>query len=111
LLKLFFGVLAPTGSLREHVLKTRARYAADLARYEQNPRQLEAKFSGNPGMPYWLTTLSYGIAEARMIIAWCDETITSLERIEAQQARLPSLPNRCGNHRNRFVLKKGSSDA
>src|SRR5580658_9966786 len=29
LLKMFFGVLAPPGSLREHLRRTRARYAGD----------------------------------------------------------------------------------
>jgi len=94
LLKLFFGVLAPPGSLRAHLLATRARYAADLARYERNPQQLEANFAGNPGLPFWLTTLSYGMAEARMIVAWCDETIITLERLEAKQSRIASLPKR-----------------
>ena len=35
LLKLFFGRMAPVESMRSHVVETRARFAADLLRYEK----------------------------------------------------------------------------
>lgn len=80
LLKVFFGVLASPESLRSHVRQTRERYAADLERYNGYRPIVEAKFAGNPGLPFWFMPLSYGQREARMIIDWCDETLALLDR-------------------------------
>ncbi len=72
-------------------METRARYAADLHRYRTLPKLLEAKFAGNPGIPYWLTTLRYGIGEAEMIVAWCDQTLLTLDGLEAGKGAGPGV--------------------
>ena len=83
LLKLFFGQSAPTKTVRAHVLETRARYAVDLERYETSTRPtIHDRQRGKPGLPFYLSVLSYGIHEARMIVAWCDETLATLHELE-----------------------------
>lgn len=80
LLKLFFGRIAPVPTMRAHLLETRARYAADLERYEKTSKPvLFERQQGKPGLPFYLSVLSYGIHEARMIVAWCDETLAMLD--------------------------------
>jgi len=80
LLKLFYGNSTEPEVLMGHVAAWREEYASDLRRYEAMGPALEAEHGGHPGLPYWRMTLRYGIAEARMLIAWCDETIAELER-------------------------------
>jgi PadR family transcriptional regulator AphA len=83
LLKLFFGRMAPVESMREHVLATRARYAADLVRYEGLGPTISALHQGKPGLPFYRMAVSYGVREARMILEWCDETLEALDGVEA----------------------------
>lgn len=79
LLKIFFGRNATPGSVRAHVLKTRELYASDLARYEAMGPMIQQRAARDAGLPYYLMTLNYGIAEARAILAWCDETLAMLK--------------------------------
>jgi DNA-binding PadR family transcriptional regulator len=83
LLKLFFGETAERGVLAEQVRVWKQRYAADLQRYVGIEQKLEMMHGHDAGMPYWRMTVRYGMAEARMILAWCDETLGEMERIEA----------------------------
>jgi hypothetical protein len=43
--------------------------------------ELEASASGQPDLPYWLMTLRYGESEARSLIGWCDETLSTLREL------------------------------
>ncbi len=92
LLKLFFGRMAPVESMRRHVVETRARFAADLLRYEKTGRQLNERHQGKPNLPYYLIALNYGRREAQMIVDWCDETLAALAAIKpAKQAPKTAL--------------------
>ena len=82
LLKMFFGSRAERGALRGHVAAWQARYEEDLARYLEIERTLPAVRAGSPGLPYFLMTVRYGIAEARALLGWCGETLRELERLE-----------------------------
>lgn len=80
LLKLFFGQGAAIETMRAHVLETRARYAVDLERYEKTTRPaIHERQRGMPGLPFYLSAVSYGIHQARMVIAWCDKTLAMLD--------------------------------
>jgi PadR family transcriptional regulator AphA len=83
LLKVFFGDTAERGVLAEQVRAWRQRYAEDLERYVGIEQKLETMHGHEAGMPFWRMTVRYGMAEARMIVAWCDETIGEMERVEA----------------------------
>lgn len=85
LLKLFFGALIPSGSMRAQVLETRKRYAADLLRYEKIVTDVTRRAAGDPNLPFWLMTLSYGRTEARAIVSWCDETVAALDELATAQ--------------------------
>ena len=77
LLKLFFGRNAPAATLRALVAEERARYAADLKRYEAMGPEIASHKTGNEA--YYLMTLSYGLAEAKAIVGWCDKTLAALD--------------------------------
>ena len=92
LLKLFFGGQSDLESVRAQVLATRARYASDFERYIALEPMLNQRQGGNPGLPYFQMTLNYGIAEARAIIAWADQTLGSLDEIAATSTQQKEKP-------------------
>ncbi len=82
LLKLFFATNGDLARAHEQVLDQRARSVADLRRYEAIEAHLKAEQSGNPGLPFFLITLNYGLAEARAILAWADQTVAMLDQLQ-----------------------------
>jgi PadR family transcriptional regulator, regulatory protein AphA len=80
LLKVFFGSQAEKGVIAAQVELWRERYAADLKRYMGIERDLQKGQARNPSLPFSLITVRYGIAEARALIKWCDDTLWELEK-------------------------------
>ena len=80
LLKVFFGDKAERGVIAAHVVEQRERYEDNLQRYEAALLRMETQHAMHPAMPYWRMTVRYGIAEAKAVIAWCDETFVELEK-------------------------------
>jgi PadR family transcriptional regulator AphA len=80
LLKIFFGDQAQRGAIAAQVVARRERLEEDLQRYEAKLIWMETAMARHPGMPYWKMTVRYGIAEAKALIAWCDETFAELEK-------------------------------
>ena len=85
LLKLFFGNLGDVADTREQVLATRERFAADIQRYTALEPELRERQSRNPGLPYYRLTLNYGLAEARAVVSWADETLAALDKMTRQK--------------------------
>lgn len=79
LLKLFFGPLAGKEQMRALLVTKRDEMRADLKRFAEIAVGLPQKYAGHPGLPYWLMTVRYGIAEAKALIVWCDESLAVLE--------------------------------
>ncbi len=90
LLKLFFGNLAAPENVQEHITERRRLAAESLARFERMEPEMRREHAGHAGLPFWLMTLRYGIAEAQMTLAWCDETLAELARF-APGAEAPML--------------------
>jgi hypothetical protein len=80
LLKIFFGDQGLRGSIAAQVLAARSRYEEELERYEAKVVWMETAFARHPAMPYWKMTARFGIAEAKALIGWCDETLAELEK-------------------------------
>jgi len=80
LLKVFFGDRAERGAIAAQVMKKREQCVEDLKRYEEMLGMMETHQARNPAMPYWRMTARYGIAEAKAVRAWCDETLAELDK-------------------------------
>ncbi len=87
LLKLFFGSQIRTELSIEHVHRHRAVQVETLLKYEQTEAELKANWAGNPKLPYWLLTLSYGKHVSKALIDWCDEAIVLLEQLTRSQEK------------------------
>ncbi len=81
LLKLFFGANGSLECTREQVMAERERFRAALERYTLFEPEIRRRQAGRPALPFFLMTLRYGIAEAKAVIDWADETLRSLDEI------------------------------
>ena len=81
LLKVFFGSRAEPGVIAAQVELWRKRYASDLERYLEIEQIIPTIDEGNPGLPFFLMTVRYGIAEARALVGWCEETLLELAKL------------------------------
>jgi PadR family transcriptional regulator AphA len=80
LLKIFFGDRAERGAIAAQVVAERERCEKSLEWYEATMLVIETQQARHPAMPYWRMTLRYGIAEAKAVMVWCDETFAELEK-------------------------------
>jgi hypothetical protein len=82
MLRLFFGRRLGAEHCRQLVLDARAEAEAQLTQFDA----IRAEIAGEPETaadhPYWLLTVSAGEHAARATIAWADETVAELDRIE-----------------------------
>ncbi len=87
LLKLFLGGAGPRADSVAQVEHFRARQRELLDTYDGIERQLRKEMGGHPDFPYWLITLRYGQHRVRAMLAWCAETIATLQRPGARARR------------------------
>ncbi|MHB8304155.1 MAG: PadR family transcriptional regulator [Acidobacteriaceae bacterium] len=89
LLKLFFGrEAAPSvsiGHIREFQDKNR-RLLATLQQLETLGR---ARHSNHPHFPFWMLTLTYGVAQIRSALEWSESALAMLSSAEAAAASNP----------------------
>jgi PadR family transcriptional regulator AphA len=81
LLKLFFGKQIPVPSSIEHVRRYREIHVQLLRVLQETEAYIKDEEKEDPNLPYWLITLSYGKHDAQSSIAWCDETLATLEKL------------------------------
>ena len=86
LLKLFFGEEIPAKANIAHVEQFRELQRALLQKYAAIKKQITKENAGNPNLPFWLMTVSYGQHVSRALVQWCDETLAELNRL-AQSGR------------------------
>jgi DNA-binding PadR family transcriptional regulator len=79
MLKIFFGRLAPPGSIGQHVRRLRVQQEQLLATLGAIARQLRAERAGQPDLPYWLLTLSAGVERANALLDWSDDALATLK--------------------------------
>ena len=89
LLKLFFGSHAPVSASRENVEAFVATQEAALKVYAGITKELKRNRTGDPQLPFWMMTLSYGTHYSRALVKWGTETLKQLDAIERAGAKAP----------------------
>jgi PadR family transcriptional regulator AphA len=82
LLKLYFGTRVPVAKNIEHVRTFQQLQAQLLKKYETIEQHLQAGMTGNTDLLYPLLTLRYGIHRCKAMLAWCEDTLATLEKLE-----------------------------
>jgi PadR family transcriptional regulator AphA len=87
MLKLFFGREADPGVSIGHVLELQNKNRRMLAHLLELEAMAQASNSHNPGMPYWMLTLSLGITLTRAALEWGESASAQLAAMEAAAAQ------------------------
>jgi DNA-binding PadR family transcriptional regulator len=82
LLKLFFGREAAPGVSIDHIRELQDRNRRMLATLLEIETFAHAHQSQNPHQPYWMLTLSQGIAMTRAALDWGESALTQLTSME-----------------------------
>lgn len=85
LLKLFFARHTTAGVSMEHIRRFRTRQVQLLQHYEEIEASTRQSFPEHEDLPYWFITLSYGKHVAQAFLAWCDETLATLEQLASMK--------------------------
>jgi DNA-binding PadR family transcriptional regulator len=89
MLKLFFGREAAPGVSIAHVRELQKRNQRSLAMLEGIEKMANQHQSQNPHKPYWMLTLSLGIALTRAALDWGESALAELASIEAGAVQDP----------------------
>jgi PadR family transcriptional regulator, regulatory protein AphA len=81
LLKLYFGKHVPVEKNIEHVRTFQQLQMQLLRKYEDIERYLRAGVASNPDLLYPLLTLRHGIYRCGALLAWCEETLATLQKL------------------------------
>jgi DNA-binding PadR family transcriptional regulator len=82
LLKLFFARRSPTNISVAQVQERKLAEEHRLAAYARIKEELNRQHARHPELPYWLMTLSYGRHRSEAVVAWCNETLSSLAKLQ-----------------------------
>jgi DNA-binding PadR family transcriptional regulator len=83
LLKLFFGREAAPGVALAHVRELQERNRRMLATLGGIEDMARAQRSQNPNLPYWMLTLSLGLAMTRAALDWGESALKALAALES----------------------------
>lgn len=83
LLRLFFGRHLGPPACRQLVADARADAERQLERFASVRAEMASEPQYADDQPYWTITVSAGEHAARATIAWADETLAELDRVEA----------------------------
>jgi DNA-binding PadR family transcriptional regulator len=89
LLKLFFGQeVTPTVSI-EHIRRFQEKHRRLLNTLLEVEGLARAHSSGNPGFPFWMLTLTFGVAQLHSALEWSESALAMLTspQTRTQQAR------------------------
>lgn len=86
LLKLFFGRAVPLGVSVRHIRTFQETSRRSLATLVELERQARARHRGNPNLPFWLLTLTWGISATRAVIDWSEKALARLFAREKRAA-------------------------
>ena len=66
---------------KEHVEAQRYQTKSRQSRLVETKKQLAQDYKDSPHLPYWLMTIDYGIYLDEARIAWCDNAVKTLEKL------------------------------
>lgn len=86
LLKLFFGHETSPSVALAHLRDFQQKHRDGLAALAQIEAVSRARSSQLPGFPFWILTLTYGIARMRAELEWCETAVAAIASLESRDA-------------------------
>jgi DNA-binding PadR family transcriptional regulator len=89
LLKLFFGQEVTPAVSIEHIHRFQQKHRRMLDTLLEVESMARAYNSDNPGFPFWMLTLTFGVAQLRSALEWSDSALAMLNspKTRTQQPR------------------------
>lgn len=82
LLKLFFGEFVPLSTTRKHVEEFRQTLLGKDKIYQSIKDKLQLNQKDEPGLPYWLMTLDFGLKQVKAALEWCESALKQYDKLE-----------------------------
>ncbi len=82
LLKLFFGEIVPPSTTRQHVEEFYRMLVAKDKLYNTIRDKLQLEHKNEPGLPYWLMTLDFGLCQVKAAREWCVKALKQYKKLE-----------------------------
>jgi PadR family transcriptional regulator AphA len=111
LLKLFFGYDAAPGVTVAHIRQFQDKLRRMLAKLQELEPLAHAHNSQNPGFPFWMLTLSFGLAQLRSALDWSESAIAALSAVEPAIASTPQPADRIPAAKNTRTSLEGPQPA
>jgi DNA-binding PadR family transcriptional regulator len=92
LLKLFFAQDAPPGVTIAHVRTFQQKHRQWLAELQNLEKLARERNSNQPGFPFWMLTLSYGLAQLRSALDWSESALAMLTAAGSPAPSPPPIP-------------------
>ncbi len=92
LLKLFFGEQAGPAISVAHIRAFQQKARGFLDSILILEKLAQAHNAHQPGFPYWMLTLSYGVGQLRAALAWSETALATLNAAEAVAVPVPPSP-------------------
>jgi DNA-binding PadR family transcriptional regulator len=92
LLKLFFGEQAAPGISVAHIRAFQQKARGFLESILMLEKLAQAHNAHQPGFPYWMLTLSYGVGQLRAALAWSEMALETIHAAESVPSTIPPLP-------------------
>ncbi len=83
LLKLFFGELVPLSTTRKHIEEFRQTLLWKDKIYQSVKETLQLDQKNEPGLPYWLMTLDFGLRQVKAALEWCESALKQYDKMES----------------------------
>ncbi len=81
LLKLFFGEFVPPSTTRRHIQEFH-QMLLEKDKIYQNIKNKLLLEKNEPGFPYWLMTLDFGIKQLKSALEWCESSLKQYDKLE-----------------------------
>jgi DNA-binding PadR family transcriptional regulator len=85
LLKLFFGREAAPAVSMAHIREFQARASKMLASIAEVEKLGRERHGDHPHFPFWMLTVTFGLAQLRAALEWSESALAMLERQAAKQ--------------------------
>jgi PadR family transcriptional regulator AphA len=82
LLKLFFGEIVPPSTTRQHVEEFHRMLVGKDKLYKTIKDKLQLEHKNEPGLPYWLMTLDFGLYQVKAAKEWCVNTLKQYKKLK-----------------------------
>lgn len=86
LLKVFFGKLSSPTVTITHIASYKQKITEKMLILAKFKTQLPREYPDDPGLPYWLLTIEFGLRRMQASLEWCDYALKKLKSLPNEES-------------------------